>query len=178
MIRPPPRSTLFPYTTLFRSNGPISSGTPGDEIPMERELNERLSQAPPPDNDGSSAARACRTRASASVVRSVASSTTGVFPAAMLTASANDRRNGAGAAGACAAAGAATSPANTASSPVLLLRDTMEIEVDVSVEVCLNVEALRHARGEGPAHHRRVHQRRHRQFRGQHDRDRPELARR
>src|SRR2546429_6943206 len=66
MIRPPPRSTLFPYTTLFRSNGPISSGTPGNEIPMERELNERLSQAPLPDNDGSSAARACRTRASAS----------------------------------------------------------------------------------------------------------------
>src|SRR5437762_9971432 len=26
MIRPPPRSTLFPYTTLFRSTGPRSSG--------------------------------------------------------------------------------------------------------------------------------------------------------
>src|SRR2546430_12065263 len=101
---------------------------------MERDLNERLDQAPLPDNDGSSPARPCRTRASAYVVRSVASSTTGVFPAAMLTASANDRRNGAGAAGACAAAGAATSPANTASSPVLLLRDTMEIEVDVRSE--------------------------------------------
>src|SRR5688572_31745889 len=23
MLRPPPRSTLFPYTTLFRSHGPI-----------------------------------------------------------------------------------------------------------------------------------------------------------
>src|SRR5947208_12576996 len=23
MIRPPPRSTLFPYTTLFRSSGPL-----------------------------------------------------------------------------------------------------------------------------------------------------------
>src|SRR5436190_13848403 len=31
MIRPPPRSTLFPYTTLFRSGGgPLSRvGTPG-----------------------------------------------------------------------------------------------------------------------------------------------------
>src|SRR5436309_12583583 len=24
MLRPPPRSTLFPYTTLFRSEGPIA----------------------------------------------------------------------------------------------------------------------------------------------------------
>src|SRR2546426_8386733 len=29
MIRRPPRSTLFPYTTLFRSPSPRSSGTPG-----------------------------------------------------------------------------------------------------------------------------------------------------
>src|SRR3989475_6875305 len=28
MIRRPPRSTLFPYTTLFRSRGPIASITP------------------------------------------------------------------------------------------------------------------------------------------------------
>src|SRR5207248_8644251 len=28
MIRPPPRSTLFPYTTLFRSDRPRSRGTP------------------------------------------------------------------------------------------------------------------------------------------------------
>src|SRR6267142_3679551 len=26
MIRRPPRSTLFPYTTLFRSNRPVSTG--------------------------------------------------------------------------------------------------------------------------------------------------------
>src|SRR5688500_19716431 len=26
MIRPPPRSTLFPYTTLFRSRGGVGSG--------------------------------------------------------------------------------------------------------------------------------------------------------
>src|SRR3712207_7676008 len=30
MIRRPPRSTLFPYTTLFRSDGTIVDGGPGD----------------------------------------------------------------------------------------------------------------------------------------------------
>src|SRR2546425_3358382 len=31
MIRRPPRSTLFPYTTLFRSGGPVRGGAhPGD----------------------------------------------------------------------------------------------------------------------------------------------------
>src|SRR3712207_7378980 len=30
MIRRPPRSTLFPYTTLFRSHEPIPAGRPGD----------------------------------------------------------------------------------------------------------------------------------------------------
>src|SRR5438045_7245202 len=30
MIRPPPRSTLFPYTTLFRSNASTASSTGGD----------------------------------------------------------------------------------------------------------------------------------------------------
>src|SRR5690348_18160501 len=29
MIRRPPRSTLFPYTTLFRSAGPALAGLPG-----------------------------------------------------------------------------------------------------------------------------------------------------
>src|SRR5690349_22312523 len=29
MLRPPPRSTLFPYTTLFRSDGSVCS-TPGE----------------------------------------------------------------------------------------------------------------------------------------------------
>src|SRR5207247_7659661 len=34
MIRPPPRSTLFPYTTLFRSLGPVrpAAQQPGDFI--------------------------------------------------------------------------------------------------------------------------------------------------
>src|SRR5687768_18328677 len=35
MIRPPPRSTLFPYTTLFRSGeGPVSSGLPALTPPV------------------------------------------------------------------------------------------------------------------------------------------------
>src|SRR5438094_138858 len=118
---------------------------------MERELNERLSHAPLPDSDGSSAARACRTRASASVVRRVASSTTGVLPAAMFTASANERRSGAVAAGACAASGATPSHATKARSGRLLFRDTMEIQVDMGVEILLNVEALRHAGRTGAA---------------------------
>src|SRR5687768_18147169 len=34
MIRPPPRSTLFPYTTLFRSDGrpDIAVGAPGESF--------------------------------------------------------------------------------------------------------------------------------------------------
>src|SRR5947208_6021567 len=32
MLRQPPRSTLFPYTTLFRSWGVISTLTPADRV--------------------------------------------------------------------------------------------------------------------------------------------------
>src|SRR5690348_18077353 len=32
MIRPPPRSTLFPYTTLFRSHKPASNSKNADSI--------------------------------------------------------------------------------------------------------------------------------------------------
>src|SRR5437870_13016963 len=41
MIRPPPRSTLFPYTTLFRSQSFVcghvrwSDGTPGPAVELE-----------------------------------------------------------------------------------------------------------------------------------------------
>src|SRR5437867_10213968 len=101
-------------------------------MPIERELKVRFSQKPPTEAEGSSAARACRTRASASVVRKLASATTGTSPEASRTASANDRRSGGGGgavgAGACAARGApmATSHASTGTSRLLLLRDTME----------------------------------------------------
>src|SRR5438046_8423850 len=127
-------------------------------MPIERELKVRFSQKPPTEAEGSSAARACRTRASASVARKVASATTGTSPEASRTASANDRRSGGGGgavgAGACAARGArgtpmATSHASTRTNRELLLRDTMEIEINVSVEILLDVERLRHARPEG-----------------------------
>src|SRR5437867_4123010 len=110
-------------------------------MPSDFELKVRLSQAPDTESDGNSAARACRTRASASFVRNVASATTGTSPEASRTASANDRRSGVVGAGACAARGAGadavTSHASTGTSRELWLRNTMEIEVDVSVEVLL-----------------------------------------
>src|SRR2546430_17173123 len=34
MIRRPPRSTLFPYTTLFRSSGPLHGGAPSRALAM------------------------------------------------------------------------------------------------------------------------------------------------
>src|SRR6266851_3373898 len=139
-------------------------------MPIERELNVRFSQKPPTEAEGSSAARACRTRASASVVRSVASATTGTSPEASRTASANDNRTVAGA-GVCAASGAnaATSHSSRAMSQGLLLRDTMEIKVDVSVEVLLDVERLRHAGPERVPRDNRVHQWRHGELGGNHD---------
>src|SRR5213076_650353 len=107
------------------------------------------------------------TRASASVVRKLASATTGTSPEASRTASTNDRRSGGGGgggavgAGACAARGApmATSHASTGTSRELLLRDAMEIQVDVSVEILLDVERLGHAGSERVPRDHRVHQR-------------------
>src|SRR3712207_8002004 len=40
MIRRPPRSTLFPYTTLFRSPGGVEIPLPGDG-PLRRPLRRR-----------------------------------------------------------------------------------------------------------------------------------------
>src|SRR3712207_9220750 len=36
MIRRPPRSTLFPYTTLFRSHGEVGGGVGADDLRLER----------------------------------------------------------------------------------------------------------------------------------------------
>src|ERR1035438_7010756 len=55
MIRRPPRSTLFPYTTLFRSTGEIAP-----EITQQSEAQEignRLRGARPPDHSENSAVR-------------------------------------------------------------------------------------------------------------------------
>src|SRR3712207_7373314 len=43
MIRRPPRSTLFPYTTLFRSN-PLGDRCSGSAFPLVRELTGRDSR--------------------------------------------------------------------------------------------------------------------------------------
>src|SRR3712207_7374178 len=52
MIRRPPRSTLFPYTTLFRSEGaavPAHDEGEGDRHCQEQEdVRDRRSQAEPP----------------------------------------------------------------------------------------------------------------------------------
>src|SRR2546430_2898151 len=47
MIRRPPRSTLFPYTTLFRSRhpaaapaAPVSPGAPQEPLPLANERSE------------------------------------------------------------------------------------------------------------------------------------------
>src|SRR6266700_253409 len=129
-------------------------------MPSDFELKVRLSHAPDAESDGSSAARACRTRASASSVRSVASATTGTSPDASRTASANDKRSGVVGAGVCAsrAMGATTHHASTVTSRRLLIRNTMEIQVDVSVEVLLDVEPLRHPRRKRATRDDRVQQ--------------------
>src|SRR5690242_21309338 len=56
MIRRPPRSTLFPYTTLFRSQ--VRGGTPGRDA-AGRDAAGR--EAPARDADGRDAARTRRT---------------------------------------------------------------------------------------------------------------------
>src|SRR2546428_4514596 len=137
-------------------------------MPKDFELKVRLSHAPDTESAGSSAARACRTRASASFVRNVASATTGTSPEASRTASANDKRSGVVGAGACAARRTpmATSHASTATSRELLLRDTMEIQVDVSVEIRPVVERLGHAGSDRGPRDKRAHPRRHRPLPG------------
>src|SRR5438093_13113524 len=57
-----------------------------------------------------------------------------------------------------------------------LLADTMEIEIDVSVEVLGDVEAFRHAGGERGARHDGVHQGGHSELCRDGDVDRPEFA--
>src|SRR2546426_1463043 len=42
MIRRPPRSTLFPYTTLFRSHAAILKIVRSDKVASQEQLRERL----------------------------------------------------------------------------------------------------------------------------------------
>src|SRR5258707_5568054 len=46
MIRRPPRSTLFPYTTLFRSTGDDRRGRPAGQIPCAAVLTGILQRFP------------------------------------------------------------------------------------------------------------------------------------
>src|SRR3712207_8477397 len=45
MIRRPPRSTLFPYTTLFRSRGPCRAGARPQRAETRRGLERRRTSA-------------------------------------------------------------------------------------------------------------------------------------
>src|SRR2546427_8705717 len=87
----------------MRSGNGCCPGIVGNMIPNDFELNVRLTHAPEAESEGKSADRAWRTRASASVVRSVASSTGVAWPDATRTASAKERRRGVVVAGCCAA---------------------------------------------------------------------------
>src|SRR3712207_8637412 len=40
MIRPPPRSTLFPYTTLFRSHRRVAGKPPEPDLAAEKKLSD------------------------------------------------------------------------------------------------------------------------------------------
>src|SRR2546422_8533898 len=60
MIRRPPRSTLFPYTTLFRSDGPEVRGCPDRPRPQPWNHEPALADAPErtePDADHNGAVR-------------------------------------------------------------------------------------------------------------------------
>src|SRR2546425_6288658 len=54
MIRRPPRSTLFPYTTLFRSFGTASCPVHDGELPSSGRRVAHLATASRPDQDGES----------------------------------------------------------------------------------------------------------------------------
>src|SRR2546428_5160954 len=56
MIRRPPRSTLFPYTTLFRSEGEGVTGDAHDERRTEQDNARDQRQARVPDAPGTCAA--------------------------------------------------------------------------------------------------------------------------
>src|SRR3712207_6967360 len=60
MIRRPPRSTLFPYTTLFRSRSSGSSGAPGRPV-GRGSANPSGGRRPSAREGHASAALACQT---------------------------------------------------------------------------------------------------------------------
>src|SRR5713226_2128357 len=125
----------------------------GNSMPKDFELNVRLSQAPETKRDGRSAARACRTRASASSLRNVASATGAAWPDASRTASANESCSGVWAVSG-RAPGASVSASSSGIflgiSPSLggTLRETAKEDVNVVIEELPCVEPLRRAQRE------------------------------
>src|SRR5256885_3419870 len=58
MIRRPPRSTLFPYTTLFRSPPPPGAGQAASmNAPAQQQANVELTTDPDPPHKGSNTVR-------------------------------------------------------------------------------------------------------------------------
>src|SRR5881398_177909 len=138
-------------------------------MPSDFELNERLSHSAPIERLGRRVARVCRTRASASLVRSVASATTGASPAARRTASANDSRRGAGV-WASALVTDTIDPASIRRSGRItsvlfaVLRDAAKENVEVTVDVLVDVKVFARAKRERMAPAGGVHERRHGQL--------------
>src|SRR6266487_3534283 len=52
MIRRPPRSTLFPYTTLFRSANPVVTGLEEDDHAKDRDGGEGAEEGEPEEEVG------------------------------------------------------------------------------------------------------------------------------
>src|SRR5437016_2826816 len=150
-------------------------GTPGNEIPCAFELKLRFAHEPESERLGNKPERAWRTRAAAASARKPAIWTAGggVCAATCRTASANESRSGAGA---CATSGDGAAR-TTAATISLRICNAMEIEVDVGVEVFADVEAFGHAGRKRLAGDDGVHQRRHRELRGDHHVHGPEFAR-
>src|SRR6266852_282118 len=131
---------------------PGCGGSVGKSMPSDFELNVRLSQNAESERDGSSAARACRTRASASSLRNAASATGAAWPDASRTASANESCSAV-----WAVSGGAPGASVSASSRIFLrispslgrtLRETAKEDVNVVIEELPCVEPLRRAQRE------------------------------
>src|SRR3712207_7945800 len=58
MIRRPPRSTLFPYTTLFRSRGPAGKGRSGRDVAVVRQRRDEHDVLPRDGDEGARGRRA------------------------------------------------------------------------------------------------------------------------
>src|SRR5256886_11240466 len=72
MIRRPPRSTLFPYTTLFRAAAQRAPAAPGGAVPAAAAPVARPSSPVAPKGDGAETAEERLRRKSTPLVRKIA----------------------------------------------------------------------------------------------------------